>query len=80
MKLAFVYQTLLYIENPCPKLQTDIIMKDFELVTLTAFVTVFSRTSLVQARNGMRESIFPIQFWNIPESLKTGAQNKYSRG
>ena len=42
-----MYRALVNIENICPELQPDAVMKDFELVTLNAAETVFSRASLV---------------------------------
>ena len=40
-----VYRTLVYIENLCLDLQPDRIMTEFQLATLNAAVTMFSRAA-----------------------------------
>ena len=45
MYWMLVYQTLVYIKNPCPDLQPDTIMREFKLATLNAAETVFPRAT-----------------------------------
>jgi len=56
-----VYQTLVYIKNLYPELQSDTIMTDFELATLNAAESVFPRAT----RSGCLFHFGQSAYWNI---------------